>query len=94
MTNSTIGLVERKFRQLLATGQSVAMEDAARAVSIPEGFDCRALGTITLRLLRDGEIVEAGFRRGVTSRCNQAVKRLWKATDALAVKSREGKSRE
>ena len=89
MVDSTLFLVERKFRQLLATGKPIAVEDAAQGVSIPESFDRRAFGAIARRMLSDGEIVEAGFRRGVTSRCNQAVKRLWKATDVLAVKSRE-----
>ena len=88
-----IMLVKIQFRGLLATGKPVAIEDAAKSVVFPEGFDKRALGSIPLAMLRDGEIVEAGFRRGASSRCNQAVKRLWVATDKLVAKPREKRSR-
>lgn len=85
--------VEAAFRRLLAKGKPVAVEDAARDVSTPEGFDRRAFGSIPLQMLRDGEIVEAGFRRGVSKSCNQAPKRLWVATDLLKRPRREGQSR-
>ncbi len=86
-------LVKVQFRSLLATGKPVAVEDATKSVVFPDGFDKRALGSIPLAMLRDGEIVEAGFRRGTSSRCNQAVKRLWVATDKLVAQPREKRSR-
>jgi len=75
--------VEANFRRLLAAGKPVAIEDAAQGVPRPEGFDPRAFGAIPRKMVRDGEIVEAGFRQGKTGRCNQAVKRLWLTADAL-----------
>lgn len=86
-------LVEIKFRHLLSTGKPVAIEDAAKSVVMPEGFDKRALGGIPRAMAKSGEIVEAGFRRGTSSRCNKAIKRLWVATDKLVVKPKEKPSR-
>jgi hypothetical protein len=88
-----IVLVEIQFRHLLSTGKSVAIEDAAKSVVLPEGFDKRAFGGIPRAMAKAGEIVEAGYRRGVSSRCNMAVKRLWVATDKLAAKPRGERSR-
>lgn len=88
-----IVLVEIQFRHLLSTGKSVAIEDATKSVVMPEGFDKRAFGGIPRAMAKSGEIVEAGYRRGTSSRCNKAVKRLWVATDKLVAKPREGRSR-
>lgn len=85
--------IAANFRRLLAKGKPVAVEDAARNVNVPDGFDRRAFGSIPLQMLRDGEITEAGFRRGVSKSCNQAPKRLWVATELLKLKSREGNHR-
>ena len=87
-------LVEIQFRHLLSTGKSVAIEDAARSVVLPEGMDKRAFGGIPRAMAKAGEIVEAGFRRGTSSRCNKAVKRLWVATDKLKTQPRGAKSHE
>ena len=90
MSNPTgpILLVEIKFRHLLSTGKSVAIEDAAKSVVLPEGVDKRAFGGIPRAMAKAGEIVEAGYRRGTSSRCNMAMKRLWVATDKLQAKPR------
>lgn len=76
------------FRRLLATGKPVALEDAATSVSTPEGFDRRVFGSVVRAMQRDGEIVEAGYRRATSSRCNSGMKRLW-----VLVDKREGQSR-
>lgn len=73
--------VKANFRRLLATGKPVAVEDAARDVETPDGFDRRAFGLIPREMKRAGEIVEARFREGKTSQCNQAIKRLWVAVN-------------
>jgi len=86
-------LVEIQFRNLLTTGKPVAVEEATKGVLFPEGFDRRALGGIPRAMVKAGEIVEHSFRRGTSSRCNQAVKRLWIATDKLQSQPRKGKSR-
>lgn len=85
--------IATNFRRLLAKGKPVAVEDAARDVTVPDGFDRRSFGCIPLQMLRDGEIVEAGFRRGISKSCNQAPKRLWVATELLKINPREGQSR-
>jgi hypothetical protein len=92
--NGAVLLVEIKFRHLLSTGKTVAIEDAAKSVVLPEGFDKRAFGGIPRAMAKAGEIVEAGYRRGTSSRCNKAVKRLWVATDKLAAKPRGERSRD
>ena len=80
---------ELRFRKCLAMGKPVALEDATQTVDYPDGFDKRALGWITRGMERDGEIIEAGFRRGVSSSCNQAPKRLWVAVDPSTIYRRE-----
>lgn len=93
MHDSPIIRVEIQFRHLLSTGKPVAIEDATKSVVMPEGFDKRAFGGIARAMAKSGEIVEAGFRRGTSSRCNKAVKRLWVATDKLVAQPREKRSR-
>jgi hypothetical protein len=80
--------VEANFRRLLATGQPVALEDAAEGIDTPEGFDRRAFGSIPHKMQRDGEILEPGYRRAASSRCNSGMKRLW-----VLATAREGNSR-
>lgn len=92
-SHSHIDEVSRRFRQLLVTGSKVAIEDATPNIKFPRGFDKRSLGCIPLQMLRNGEIAEAGFRRGVSKSCNQATKRLWIATDLLKIGKREDHSR-
>ncbi len=70
-------LLELSFRRLLATGKPTALEDAAQGITTPDGFDRRAFGCIPQKMQRDGEIVEAGYRRASSSRCNSGMKRLW-----------------
>jgi len=84
---------ELAFRKLLATGKPVAIEDTTQNIKFPRGFDKRSLGCIPRQMLRDGEIAEAGFRRGVSKSCNQATKRLWVATELLKINTRGGRSR-
>jgi hypothetical protein len=55
----------------------VAAEDAARAVTTPEGFDRRGFGPYVAAMKRDGEIVAAGFRESINSKHHCGVKRLW-----------------
>lgn len=81
-------LLEARFRRLLSTGKPVALEDAAKNVTTPDGFDRRVFGCIVRAMQRDGEIVEAGYRRATSSRCNAGIKRLWVLAD-----KREGQSR-
>lgn len=76
---------EIAFRKLLATGRQIAFEDATRNINYPNGFDKRSLGCIPQSMQRGGEIAEAGFRRGQSSSCNQAPKRLWVAVDPSTV---------
>ena len=90
---SIIAQVETQFRHLLAAKNPVAVEEAARTVDIPEDFDKRALGGITLAMVKAGEIVEFGFRRSATVRSNKAIKRQSIATDKLQAKPRKGRSR-
>ena len=80
-----IVIAETSFRQLLATGKPVALEDATHGITTPEGFDRRAFGIIPRVMLRNGEIVEAGYRRGTSSLCNSGIKRLWIYLDKKAL---------
>lgn len=86
---SIIAQVETQFRLLLAAKKPVAVEEAARAVDIPEDFDKRALGGFIHSMVKAGEIVEFGFRQSATVRSNKAIKRLWIATDKLQAKPRK-----
>ena len=90
---SVVAQVETAFRRLLAKREPVAVEQAARECDIPEDFDKRALGGITLAMAKAGEIVEFGFCRSATVRSNKAIKRLWIATDKLQAKPRKAKPR-
>jgi hypothetical protein len=82
---SSILETEIAFRKKLATGQPVALEDATRDVDYGDGFDKRTLGVIPRCMQIDGEIVEAGFRRGISLSCNSAPKRLWVAVDPSTI---------
>jgi len=74
---------EAIFRRLLARGKPVTFEDASRSVVTLEGFDRRSFGSIPLRMMKAGEIIEAGFSRGRSSKCNKAIKRLWIAAPGI-----------
>jgi len=65
------------FRRMLSTGRQVAVEDAARAVKTPEGFDRRAFGPLVASMKRNGEIVATGFRISETAKHHAGIKRLW-----------------
>lgn len=80
--------LEVVFRKLLATGKPVAIEDAGKIVETPEGYDRRSFGSVARKLLRNGEIVEHGYRRATSSRCNSGMTRLW-----VLANKREGQSR-
>ncbi len=86
--SNPIQCVAVNFRRLLATGKSVALEDAATNVWTPDGFDRRVFGCIVRAMQRDGEIVEAGYRRATSVRCNSGIKRLW-----VLANKQEGQSR-
>ncbi|MCC9600381.1 hypothetical protein LOC67_07395 [Stieleria sp. JC731] len=73
--------VEAIFRRLLHEGKPVALEDATKLVSTEPGFDRRIFGQIPQRMLRDGEIVEVGFRRSESAKHNSGIKRLWVLTE-------------
>jgi hypothetical protein len=81
-TTNHIAQAAAIFRRMLAKGEPVAFEDAAKCVKTPEGFDRRAFGHIPAGMAKRGEIVEAGFRRSVVSRAHQSPKRLWVLADA------------
>jgi hypothetical protein len=72
---------EAIFRKMLSKGFPVAFEDAARCVETPEGIDRRCFGSIPLRMKKDGEIVEAGFRSSKSGKHNSGIKRLWKLAE-------------
>lgn len=86
---SPILQTEVAFRRLLATGKQIAVEDATTGIKYPDGFDKRTLGVIPRCMQMDGEIAEAGFRRGVSSSCNSAPKRLWVAVDPSTIYRRQ-----
>lgn len=76
-TSNHVAQVAAIFKRLLAKGGPVALEDAAKCVPTPEGFDRRAFGHIPAGMAKRGEIIEAGYRRSNSSKHNCAVKRLW-----------------
>lgn len=78
MKEVVLGLVEQRFRTLLATGKAVAMEDATVGIETPVGFDRRSFGSIARRMERNGEILETGYRRAFSAGCNGGMKRLWR----------------
>lgn len=73
---------EAIFRRLLAKGNPVAFEEAARAVVTADDVDRRCFGHIPARMHRNGEIVPAGFRESKTGKHNHAIKRLWVLADS------------
>jgi hypothetical protein len=80
-TKDPIAQAAAIFKRMLAKGRPAAFEDAAKCVTTPDGFDRRSFGHIPAGMAKRGEIVEAGYRRSVSSKHNAAIKRLWILVD-------------